>query len=68
MLEPPYQTYSSVGHPGFYHRFSAHEFIVSMGLAQARPNQAMHAVLLNLPSSTVVLQYVVIIIYCCIEP
>ena len=42
VLEPPYQTYSSVGQAGFHCRLSAHEppleFIVSMGLAQARPN------------------------------
>ena len=42
VLEPPYQTYSSVGQAGFHHRLSAHqpphEFIVSMGLAQAHLN------------------------------
>ena len=43
MLEPPYQTYSSVGQARFHRRLSAHEppheVIVIMGLAQARPNK-----------------------------
>ena len=42
MLGPPHQTYSSVGQAGFHRCLSAHEppheFIVSMGLAQAHPN------------------------------
>ena len=48
VLEPPYQTYSSVGQVGFHRRLSVHEplheVIVSMGLTQARPNKLVFAV------------------------